>query len=271
MSRGGMCRNPFAGFARPDKLDPLRFVGPSDPPEKAVLIAAFLDAFKGFVYFGLGDMAPDGTPRGNGLSAEQFYFDYRYLFVVRSYLPETWAAARVMKDTSIDEASGKRRTRYIELSDSVLKLMCFDRQFELCNFSFSMERFLKMVRDHRMAVLARAGAQIQDYMRLLREFSVLKYAPGHALPLFTAASDVDLRILLEPQSPEEVEDLVGYLPKCFKARHAREHRAPEFRQDVFEAAQEAELKLALLKGPLIETPVVGVSDHPGCSRPGIPA
>jgi hypothetical protein len=130
-----------------------------------------------------------------------------------------------------------------------------------------MDRLLQRIRDHRMNVLAVAKEQIQTYVRLMRETSVKNYAPGHSLPLFMDASDQDMRILLEPRSADEVEDMVGYVPKYFKAKKARERRVPVFKAAVLAATRRLTLAAISQEGPTlldaVEASVSGVSDDPG--------
>ena len=236
MNKGGMCRDPFAGFARPDKLDPQSLLGPNDPPEKAIILATILDAFQSYVYFGIGDAAPDGTPRSNGVIAENFWNDYNYFFNVRSNQPRTWEThARIMDEIVIDE-HGRRARHTVVLSNAQLQAMCFDRQFELLQWPFSMDTFLQMVRQHRITVLTKSGAQIRSYMRLLRECSVARCLPGESLPLFLDDADIDMRILLDPHSPEEVAALVtGFNPDHFKTKQTPVRFRPIYRPETVKA------------------------------------
>jgi len=247
-----MSKNPFGGFSRLDKLEPQRFLGPHDPPEKAVLLACILDALHTYFYFGLGDEAPDGSPRGNGTTAFNFYADFLYLFVIRASKPRTWEHARVMKDVSKDE-TGKRRTTYKTLSDTQLRTMCLDQQYTLLNMPWGpLEWFLQLIRERRQEVLAENEAQIQNYLRLMREHSTKYYLAGHMLPLSTGASEIDMRILLDPWSAQEVAELVDYVPRCYKAKVARERLMQTWKPEVCEAYQKETIRLAAMQGPIFE-------------------
>ena len=270
MSRGGMCREPFAGFARPDKLEPQRLLSPDDPPEKGIILATVLDAFQSYAYGCIGDMAPDGAPRGNGTTLENFWADVNYLFYVRADKRETWEDARIMRDVYTDDETGERVVRELELTDAQLQAMCFDRHFALLQWPryFTMEAFLEMALEHRRQVLARSGDQIRSYLRLLRECAVYEAAAGLPLPLFIEHPAVDPRILLKPESPDEVASLVAVDPTLFTARTRPVHRP--FRAIYRPETVEAVLTLTAAdtgEGTLFAVPDPSVSSIPPVSDP----
>ena len=267
MSRGGMCKNPFGGYTRPDKLDPWLFLPSNAQPEQAIFVATIKDAMLNYLYFGLGGETPDGGARGNGTTAANFYFDFRYFFEVRSTDRATWESARTVWRVAKNEVTGKRERQKVVLSDAHLQFCCFDFQYSQLGYALQMDEFLALLREHRKAVLDENVQQILEYTQLLRTISIKRYAAGHALPLFVDASANDLRILLEPRTPKEVADLVGYMPKCYKTRKAREPYLPTVQAEVIAAGEAVSLRYKRPEGPLhdcvTEAPVPGVVDDLG--------
>lgn len=88
-ARGGMSANPFGGEDRIDKIPFEAYLRPGIPPETVVFVKTIADAASNYLYFGLGK---------NGTTAEEFYYSYRYFFVVTSTNKGTYERARTVAE-----------------------------------------------------------------------------------------------------------------------------------------------------------------------------
>lgn len=185
-----MAHNAFGGHRRLDKCD---LQGPSllddilvdvtsdTEPERTLWTSVIADAVNQFIFWGLGR---------NGTSAQEFWHSVEYLFRVRSDRPETWSAARVVREEVFDDATGQRVNRVVRLDDDVLKFMCLDVLWGMLRFPIDLETFLRHLKAERRVLLQRNWSQIRAYLHLQ-----LTYAEC-------------AETLTCPASPDELTDLI---------------------------------------------------------------
>lgn len=279
MSRGGMCRNPIGvstrwgvGDKAPKRLDKLDFVelmaslDPNGPKERGLFLQTITDAAHNYLYYGIGEEAEDGTPRGNGTCAYEFISDYRYFYKIRSYDQSTWGPSRVMEEVYFDEKQGRRVTRFIHLTRQMMEASCFDRHFELSGLDrfIAFDRFLAMLRQRRYDVLDENREQVHEYLSAVR-----RRRTGKSLPLQFGKperlTDAEVQLLLEPDDEKKIIQFLRPRKRCSQ-RHV-----PRFNPALFQAACSAELTLAPVKGPIVDTEatVADPADDPRDRRAGL--
>src|SRR4051812_34536298 len=120
LGRGGMSANPFGGEERIDRINLMEFLEPNAAPDKVLFLRIIQDAASNYLYALLGK---------NGTSIDEFFYAHQYFFKVNS-TNTTWPArSRVIHN--VYEDNGKKIHQKKELGDIELKLMCFDRQYDL--------------------------------------------------------------------------------------------------------------------------------------------
>ena len=208
MSKGGMCANPFCGRTRLDKIDLLEWQVPNQAPEKIIYAEIIKDAVNAYLHFGIG---------ANGITADQFWESWNYLFVVRADVESTWQPSRIMRTVSEDEC-GKRRERVQRLDDSVLKGMCFDEHYALSGLAdlMDMGRFLNRLKKLRREIVTGNWPQIYAYLEELRQREAMRNVGDGWQTLFCLADQAGL---IEPDGPELASWL--YYPKYMEAPHPR--------------------------------------------------
>lgn len=203
MPSGGMCKRPFGGNVRLDRIDFMDYARGSDDPFKLLYLKVISDAASDFLFFGLGK---------NGCVAQEFWFAHEYFFQCRSYDPTTYEHSRYLRNSYVDEDLKCRVTKEIALTDNELKLSCFDRHFVTAGLDsfISFDQFLVWLRERRQQILEESKEQVNTYLDLLQATS-LRRVPNSQVPYKLNTLD-RFKILTQPESAEQVGELVKYLP-----------------------------------------------------------
>jgi hypothetical protein len=190
--KGGMCARPFGGHESLNKFD-FAFMGDgSHSPEQLIVLSSIADALRSYLYFGLGP---------NKITADEFWFSCQYLFQIRSDRPESWRRARILEETYVDEQTRRRATHRLTLSDAQLRGMCFDQQYQLCRFPWSLDYIIARLKATRRAILEASAEQVQAYLLELAEQN-LQEVPHGATLHFQFARERWLNILVEPEEDD---------------------------------------------------------------------
>jgi hypothetical protein len=197
MSRGGMCRNPFGGRTRLDRLNLMELLETNAPQEKILFLQTITDAIHNYLFFGLGR---------NGTTAQEFAYACEYLFRVRACAPETW-------NMEVQAGKKRRTSSKQNLSDSQYRSMCFDIHYEYSGLSTYMplDRFVSWLKQERRHLLDENAPQVAGYMLELYFKACEQASLGHQLPL-PIFDYVDT--LVCPKTPTDVARLV-FLPKKY--------------------------------------------------------
>jgi hypothetical protein len=196
MSRGGMSKSAFGGRKRLDKIDLLTYKRSIDAPEKIIFQQTILDAANNYLFFGIAEK--------NGTSLSEFWFAYEYFYRVRSSDPKTWPSSKLLKTTAIDESLNKRTTKIVELTDAQMKAMCFDMHFYISNIKMSIDSFLNKLNLIRTKSIEDNWPQIKSYI-------ISQQTKNHAILNLKNSSEQEWKkILISPESPEELVKLVGF-------------------------------------------------------------
>src|SRR5271157_1607131 len=158
MSRGGMCKNPFAGNNSLNNLDDdfmaALFKGELTV-DQTIALRIIKMSVRDYLFFGLGR---------NGVTPEKFLEAYYYLYAVRGTDPRTWG------DCSFSdrhrEVDGKIVHRKGTLQPKEVQARCFDTHYDLSGLEakLSMRSFLKKVQQKREAILNANKKQVLAYM-----------------------------------------------------------------------------------------------------------
>lgn len=213
-SRGGMCRNPFGGRTRLDRLD---FTGLAKGCEQKVLyLQTITDAVHNYLFFGLGR---------NGTTAEEFAYACEYLFHIRASDASTWPADADKLDLFLEGSAGpgKPTVVSVDLTDCQLMAMCFDTHYEFSGLSnhMPMDKFLTWLVRTRTQIITDNAAQVDEYLNYMYSRACQAAKPGHQLPLPMFDRHATL---IRPSSPADVARLM-YLPKKYRVSPQTRHRA----------------------------------------------
>lgn len=174
-----MCRNPFGGSTRLDKLDDDHLFT-SDPGDGigALCRSVILDAVNCFLFWGLGR---------NGYVAQEFLAAHDYLFEVT------------------DDSTTWPVEQRIELTDEDMQSMTFPTHFEVAGFErhMTIDRFRRLLRQKRSKIVRDNRDQVKTYLRELRVQAANR---GEYLRDDTRSADLDV-MLLEP-TPEGLAALI---------------------------------------------------------------
>ena len=185
-----MSANAFGGHHRIDKCN---LQGPSllggveydvvsnTPGERTLWVNVIADSVNSYLIFGLGR---------NGSVASEFFYACEFLFNVRAFKPETWLPARIMRDTYVDEQSGRCVTRVQEIPDALLKATCLDSLWDSLRFAMPLDTFTNRLQAERRQILWRNWSQVSRYLNLNQSFASCEAA------------------LICPSTPEELTGLL---------------------------------------------------------------
>jgi hypothetical protein len=206
-----MCANPMGGSERLDRIDFMDFASGTDSPFKLLYLKVISDAVSDYLFFGLGK---------NGTVPDDFWYATEYFFTCRSYIEDTWSHAKFMRQAYVDETTGKRVSSTLMLSDEELKQTCFDRHYEIAELHKLMpiDRFLSWLRTRREEILTENQKQVNDYIDLLQRTALKSISAGTQIGFALDSAD-RMQVLIKPDSPEQVAELVLYAP-----RYRRSHR-----------------------------------------------
>lgn len=201
--KGGMSANAFAGRTRLDQLDLRQFAGPDTTPEQLYLLESIKDAAHNFIQWGTGF---------NGTSLNEFYWGYRYFFIVRASDKTTWdddVWTIYKEQTSVD---GDRVMVPHYLSERQIQLGCFDEHYAMVRMERHMafDRFLTMLREIRREVVTENLPAIRGHLSYLRAKDFRHLPPGTDLGLnIETTTDADLiEVMTEPKEPRLLANLV---------------------------------------------------------------
>jgi hypothetical protein len=200
-----MCKNPFGGNARLDRIDFMDYASGTDSPFKLLYLKVISDAANNYLYFGFGD---------NHTVPDEFWYATEYFFTCRSYLKETWEHAKFMRHAYFDETLKKHVSTSIMLSDEELRLSCFDHHYEIAELDRLMpiQQFESWLRRRREELLAENRDQVNTYIDLLQATSMLEIQGGQQMPFKLDTAD-RMQILVRPECPEQVAEMVFYAPR----------------------------------------------------------
>jgi len=207
-NHGGMTPGAFGGHGRLDKCvltgpsmvgEHLYDVVSNAEGERTLWVQVILDAANNYLFFGLGR---------NGTTAEEFWYACEFLFRVRAAKPETWQSTpQVVSETYLDEQSGRRVTRSTEYSENDIKAMCLDTIWNHLDFPMSLEIFCARLKTERHSIIRANNRQIWDYLALPSKRPTSRTS---FVELVTAFSPAFEALLVCPETPEEMEELIRY-------------------------------------------------------------
>lgn len=198
VTRGGMCSNPFGGEDRIDRINLLEFLESNIPSDKVLYSCIIQDAASNYLYAFLGK---------NGTSAEEFFAAWQYFFKVESTNKSSWDHNRTIKHSYISR--GQKVTETHQLTDDELKLMCFDKQYELSGLHKHMhiDKFRLLLRTKRQRIVKDNLAQITSYVNSLYQNEINQITNGQQIPLQVWNENI-LTVLTDPPTPMHLASLI---------------------------------------------------------------
>lgn len=208
---GGMSSNPFGGEERLDRINLMEFLEATAPADKVLFLRIIQDAASNYLYAFLGR---------NGTSAEEFFYTHQYFFKILSTDKSTWGSNRTIKHISIDGNKKIYQKRILE--DNELRLMCFDKQFELSGLSDYMhiDRFKAALKKKRRRILTNNWEQVTAYVTSIYQRELNQIAEGQQVPLQVWQEDL-LTILIDPPTPQHLANTIYISNKLKKAKKPR--------------------------------------------------
>ncbi len=203
--RGGMCKNPFGGEERIDRINLLEFLESNATPDKVLYSCIVQDAVSNYLYAFLGK---------NGTSAEEFFSAWQYFFKVVSTDKSSWNHHRTIKLIYINRGERVVENRY--LTDNELQLMCFDKHYDLSELSKHMhiDKFRAKLKTKRRKILNENWEQVKAYINTLYQHELGKVAGGQQVPLQVWNEDL-LEVLIDPPTPLHLANII-YVPNRLK-------------------------------------------------------
>jgi hypothetical protein len=224
-----MSKNPFGGFPRLDKCN---LQGPSTiggevvdvvsdtPGEITMILETFKDAINNYLFYLIGEQ--------NGTTVEEFFWAAEFLLRVRSDKPETWEGARYMRTVYKDEATGKRITRAVALTDEQLMMSCADRMYDLTRLPElygPFEDFVAALREQRRLRLSTNWQQVQELVDLTNNRSIVRnILHGETIPLKLLEDDMET--VLTEGNQYDLSELIRYQPRSRRIRYRAHAPAP---------------------------------------------
>lgn len=210
-SRGGMSSNPFGGESRIDRLNLLEFLESNSPSEKVLYTYIIQDAASNYLYAMLGK---------NGTSVEEFFSAHQYFFKVESTRSATWDHHRQIKYSYTCKGQKVKVDHY--LTDSELKLMCFDKHYELSGLinHMDIDRFRSKLKQKRARIIHNNLEQVKSYINSLYQKELDQIVDGNQVPLQIWTGDF-VSILVDPPTPFHLANLLYVPSRLKKARKKR--------------------------------------------------
>ena len=208
-----MCKNPFGGAARLDRIDFRDYASGTDSPYKLLYLEVIADAASDYLFFGFGQ---------NGTVPDDFWYATEYFFTVRSYKPETWQHAKFMRHAYVSEETGKRVSTTLMLTDDELKQTCFDRHYEIAELDRLMPfaQFQDWLRIRREELILENKAQVDAYIDLLQATGMKEVLGEQQVPFKLECAD-RMQVLVRPECPEQVAEMIFYAPRYRRANVRR--------------------------------------------------
>lgn len=208
---GGTSTNPFGGEERIDRINLLDYMQPNSPPEKVLFLRVIQDAASNYLYAFLGR---------NGTSAEEFFSSWQYFFKVTSINKINWNHRRTLKNSYIHHDEKVTKNHY--LTDSELRLMCFDQHYDLSGLAdyIAIDRFRVGLKEKRRSILSTNWPQVQTYIDILYQRELSQIAEGQQVPLQVWDADL-LTVLTDPPTPLHLANAIYVSNKLKRGRKAR--------------------------------------------------
>lgn len=213
-ARGGMCSNPFGGEDRIDRINLIEHLGGNALPEKVLYSCIIQDAASNYLYAFLGK---------NGTSAEEFFAAHQYFFKVVSTNKMDWDHHRTIKQSFIRKGMKVTEDRY--LIDSELKLMCFDKHYDMSGLAEHMhiDKFRAGLKAKRRRILSANWEQVQTYITALYQHELSMIADRQQVPLQVWTDEL-LEVLVDPPTPLQLASIIYVPNKLKRARRPRAQR-----------------------------------------------
>lgn len=195
---------------RLDRVNLLDYVESHIPTDKILFSRIIQDAANNYLYA----ITDKGCP-----SIEEFFSAWQYLFNITSNNKRSWEKSRSIK-ISYDYRGNKiTENRYLE--DTTLKLMCFDKHYELSGLSeyMDIDKFRKGLRSKREQILKDRWEHVVTKIKALHDKELGQITDGKQLPLPLWNEDL-LTTLTYPSSPESLANAV-YVSKKLKSTSKR--------------------------------------------------
>lgn len=204
--RGGMCKNPFGGEDRIDRINLLEYLEPNAAPTKVLFLSVIQDAASNYLYAFLGK---------NGTSAEEFFSAHQYFFKVESKKRESWDHHR--KITLSYQSKGEKVNEVRHLTDSELQFMCFDWHYSLSGLDqyMSIDKFREGLKTKRRRILTQNWEQVHTYVNSLYQHELASITEGSQVPLRVWGADDLLDTLVDPATPLQLANAI-YVPLKLK-------------------------------------------------------
>lgn len=253
---GGMTPNPFGGENRLDHINLMEYLEANAPADKVLFLRIIQDAASNYLYALLGK---------NGTSVEEFFYTHQYFFKVNSTDRKSWARYRTIKHVSVENGSKLYQKRVLE--DNELRLMCFDKQFEMSGLSDYMhiDRFRASLKNKRKKILTNNWEQVISYISTLYQRELNQIAEGQQVPLQVWKEDL-LTILVDPPTPKHLASLIYISNKLKKHTKSKQSKLNEGQYSKLAAKLESQIKFHLDPnwGPL--STLLGAEDVQGASN-----
>ena len=209
----GMCANPFGGAARLDRIDFREYASGTDTPYKALYLKVIADAASDYLFFGFGQ---------NGTVADEFWYAVEYFFTCHSSRPETWQRAKFMRHAYVDDKTGKRVSTTLMLTDDELKQACFDRHYEIAELDRLMpfDQFQEWLKIRREELIRENKAQVDAHIDLLQATGMKAIQGEQQVPFKLECAD-RMQVLVHPECPEQVAEMIFYSPRYRRAQVRR--------------------------------------------------
>lgn len=214
---GGMTSNPFGGEGRLDHINLMDFLEANAPADKVLFLRIIQDAASNYLYALLGK---------NGTSVEEFFFTHQYFFKINSTDKASWSQHRTMKHVSVE--NGKKIYQKRVLEDNELRLMCFDKQFEMSGLSDYMhiDRFRAALKTRRKRILTNNWEQVKTYIATLYQRELNQITTGQQVPLQVWKDDL-LSILIDPPTPKHLANIIYISNKLKKQKKTKPSKSNE--------------------------------------------
>lgn len=198
--------HPISKENRLDRINLLEFGSAANSGGKILYSCIIQDAIYNYLY---------AFVEKNGISIDEFFSAWQYLFKITSGNKENWNNSRVIKQSYLVE--GKKVTSKHTLTDEDLKLMCFDSHYDCSGMSkhIHIDKFRSKLKEKRKTILTNSWNKVQSYVSSTYQTELNKIAYGQALPLQIWNEDL-LTVLIDPPTPLHLANTF-YIPKKLKA------------------------------------------------------
>ena len=203
---------------RIDRINLMDYLPANSPPEKVLFARIIQDAASHYLFAFL---------EKNGTSAEEFFAAYQYFFKVVSTDMESWNHHRTIKNSFTQRGQKVVDNRY--LNDNEMKLMCFDKHYDLSGLSdyLHIDRFRNKLKERRRAIISRPEnwEHIKTYVKSLYQRELSLIVSGNQVPLQVWNEDL-LQLLVDPPTPYHLATAI-FVPTTAKRQKRRRRARPQ--------------------------------------------